>query len=331
LFLAAVGWIAWQLGQLRGGPGRADHPGELHRINGHADIVYGVAFAPDGRRGVSCGKDRTVRVWDLETGTLEARLEGFPGTVNSVAWSPTDDLILLGAQRPSKEACYARLWDVDPGKPIRQFPLAGHTTAVLAVAFSPDGKWALTGGGQREHGDLALRLWNVAERREVGRLPGHEDFIWRVVFSPTGAQAASCGNDGTVRLWDVDKRAEAHCFRDLGGRALSLAFAPDGRRLAAGGEDRRIRVWDVEARRETAVLDGHAGEVFGVAFLPDGRRLVSASADMTLRVWDLAGRRETHRFEGHTDIITNLAVSPDGTRALTCSQDRTVRLWELPR
>jgi hypothetical protein len=311
--------------------GRAKTVGEIRTMEGHTDIVYGVAFAPDGRRGVSCGKDRSVRVWDLATGTLEARLEGFSDTVNAVAWSPADDLLLLGGRSPTGRANRSvRLWDVNPGKAVRQFPLPGHTTSVVCVAFSPDGKQALTGGGLRQGGDLALRLWDVARRKEVGQLVGHEDFVFRVAFSPDGTRAASCGNDGSLRLWRLDERTELHSFRDIGGRALCLAFSADGKLLAAGGEDKRIRVWAVSSREETARLEGHAREVFGVAFLPRGR-LISTGADKTVRLWDLSEGKETHRFEGHTDIITNLAVSPDGTRALTCGQDRTVRLWGLPR
>jgi WD40 repeat protein/serine/threonine protein kinase len=307
---------------------------EIRVIDGHTDIVYGVAFSPDGKQGVSCGKDRTVRVWDLETGVLAARLEGFGGTVNMVAWSPTDrHLVLLGGGSPPDKPNHSvRLWDTDPGKTARQFRLEGHTTSVLCVAFSSDGKWALTGGGLKGRGDLALRLWDVKNREEAGRLQGHKDYIFRVAFSPDGKRAASAGNDRTLRVWDVEQRKELHCFEEekIGGRVLSLAFSPEGRFLASGGEDHLIRLWDLDSWQETGQLRGHTLEAFGVAYLPDGHRLVSAGADRTLRVWDLEQRKETHQFKGHTDIITNLALSRDGTRALTCSQDKTVRLWELP-
>jgi hypothetical protein len=326
--LSSGGWLKslWPARQ-----SSADTPDEIRRIEGHTDIIYGIAFSPDGKRAVSSAKDRTVCVWDLDTGALDARLEGFSGTVNSVAWSPTDNLILMGGQsRNGQDNRSVRLWDVDPGKTVRQFPLEGHTTSVLCVAFSPDGKQALTGGGLRNHGDLAVRLWDVEQRQQIGQLAGHEDYVFRVVFSPDGKRAASCSNDGTVRLWDLADRKEAHCFRSKARRILCLAFSPDGKQLAGGGEDSCIHIWSLDTFAESAALAGHERPLFGVAFLPGGKRLLSASADKTLRLWDLAGGQEVQRFTGHTDIITNLAVSPDGTQALTCSQDRTVRLWRLP-
>lgn len=333
LLVAIVGGLLWFSRTWHTDTGStASTIGLIRTLEGHTDIIHGVTFAPDGHRAVSCGKDRTVRVWDLETGGLEARLEGFGDSINAVAWSPTDDLILLGGRSAhGRDNPPVLLWDINPAKTVRQFRLEGHTTSVVAVGFSPDGKWALTGGGLRNEGDLALRLWSVAERRQVGQLIGHEDFVFRMTIAPNGKQAASCSNDGTVRLWDIESRKEIHCFRPEGGRTLCLAFSPDGRSLAAGGEDRNIRIWDVETRQETTRLAGHGREVFGVAFLPDNRRLVSAGADRSVRIWDREERRELQHFDGHTDVITSLAVSPDGTRAVTGSADRSVRLWGLPR
>ena len=170
----------------------------------HGDIVYGVAFAPDGRRAASCGKDQKVYVFDLETGMIDRRLDDFPDAVNAVAWSPVEDLILIGGKdklgKPNKSV---KLWDINPGRSSRQRSLKGPTAPVATVAFSPDGKLALTGGGQ-DRPDL--RLWEAASGKLLAELTGHTDRIFRVAFGPGGRLAASCSFDRTIRIWDVAQR-----------------------------------------------------------------------------------------------------------------------------
>jgi WD40 repeat protein len=294
----------------------------------HEGTVYGVDFAPDGQRAVSGGGDRRILVFDLETGTVERRLEGFPDTVNAIAWSSVEDVILTGGKDrlgvPNKSV---KLWDINPNRPSRQLSLIGPTAAVTSVAFSPGGKLALTGGGGQKRPDL--RLWDVASGQQLAELTGHTDLIFRVAAGP-GGKGASCGFDRTLRIWDLNGRKELHCI-ELPDRALCLAFSPDGALLASGGEDKIIRLWDLSNYQEAYQLTGHRADVLGVAFTPDGRRLVSASGDRSVRVWDLETRREVRKYDGHSDIVINVAVSRDGTRALSCSQDRTVRLWTLPR
>jgi serine/threonine protein kinase len=324
LVVAVVAGAVWFLNRP---PAMA--PAKEKTFTHHDDIVYSVAFALDGKRGVSGGKDRKVVIWDLESGTLEARLEGFPDTVNSVAWSPVEDLVLIGGKSktgiPNKSL---KLWDPNPGHLERQRSLAGVDVSITSVAFSGDGKLALTGGGTQTRPDL--RLWDVKEAQQLHAFQGHEKLILRVAFSKDGRLAASSGFDQTIRLWDVPGQKEAHVIRDLSGRALCLAFSPDGKLLASGGEDKVIRIWDLATFKETGLLAGHSSDVLGLTFTPDGKRLVSSSGDRTVRVWDVASKREIKSFEGHSDIVTCIAVSRDGTRALSGSQDKSVRLWQLP-
>src|SRR5207247_738768 len=85
--------------------------------------------------------------------------------------------------------------------------LQGHQSAVLAMAFSPDGRVLATGGGggsAKRAGEL--RLWNVSSRREVTRLGPNPSTVSRVEFSPDGRVLAAGAEDGSVGLWDVAAR-----------------------------------------------------------------------------------------------------------------------------
>jgi WD40 repeat protein/Flp pilus assembly protein TadD len=121
---------------------------ELRRFPGPAEMLRGVAFAPDGKRALSYSGN-TVRMWDVETGKEIRRFEGHTGDIAAVAFSPDGQQILSGAGDS-----IARLWDVDTGRELHRFEyLKGY---VMAVAFSPDGRRVLLGSA-----DSSLQLWEV--------------------------------------------------------------------------------------------------------------------------------------------------------------------------
>jgi serine/threonine protein kinase len=145
---------------------------EVRRFTGHDGPVAVAAFAPDGRSAISCGADRTLRMWDLETGE-ERRLAESPFEIGCLAAAPGRVLSGMGVG--------VRIWDLQTGKEAGR--LTGHTDAVRAVAASADGRLALTGGDE---------LW-------CGQ--GHKGPVTSVAFAADGIHLLSTGVDGTLRLW----------------------------------------------------------------------------------------------------------------------------------
>jgi len=95
-----------------------------------------------------------------------------------------------------------RLWDVESGKELKRFE--GHKSLVNSVAFSPDGRFALSAGGgsdAEDEEDFSVRLWDLESGKELHRFEGHTDVVSGVIWLPDGRHALSCGWDTTVRLW----------------------------------------------------------------------------------------------------------------------------------
>jgi WD40 repeat protein len=192
-----------------------------------------------------------------------------------------------------------------------------------AASFSPDGRTLAVGTAEK-----SVKLWDVAERREVASLAGHTGGLWAAVFSPDGRVLATGSDDRTVKLWDVGGRGEIATLAGHGSGVNAVAFSPDGSLLAAGSEDGVVTLWDVARVRQVTTLTGHADSIWSAAFSPDGSRLVTASDDKTARIWSAATGEELLVLRGSLLPVTAALFTPDGRRVVTAGWDKTIRLWD---
>ncbi|MFN8372307.1 MAG: protein kinase [Anaerolineae bacterium] len=262
-------------------------------------------------------------------------------------------------QRALYEAAYA------PG--IRQRLSGGHSGAVLGVAYSPDGRMALSASA-----DHNLVLWNLETGAIMRTLEGHSDWVRSVAFSPNGEQALSASADGTLILWDVAtgmmiRQMSGHSgavnqavfspdgltavsasddgsliLWDLGSGTATRSFrmseispmktvaiSPDGLSALSGDEQGRVTLWDLSTGLPMTSYVGHENSVYSVAISPDGRYGLSGSSDRSVILWALNTGQILRRFVGHSDWVWSVAFSPNGRYAISASEDNKLILWNV--
>ena len=294
--------------------------GNATTLEGHTDWVSSVAFS---RQGVlaSGSLDRTIKLWNVQTGTRTDTFEARRGNVLSIAFSPDGTILASGLGDGT-----ILLWDIATENAT---PLEKHTDDVRSVAFSPDGTILASGSD-----DNTIKLWNVQTRTNTTTFEGHTDHVNSVSLSQDEDERlllSSGSLDGTVLLWDVNTRTtttlEGHTQS-----VSSVAFSPDEGEtlLASGSLDGTILLWDTARREQITSLEEHSADVFSVSFSPGGRLIASGSIDGTILLWDIV-TENTATFEGHTQAISSVAFSPDESETLLASGsiDGTILLWDV--
>jgi WD40 repeat protein len=296
------------------------HPpgtGLLRTLEGHSAGVTGVAMTPDGKRAVSASYDRSLKVWDLETGVALRTLVGHSGSVNSVAVTPD------GKRAVSASADKTlKVWDLETG--VALLTVEGHSGRVNGVAVTPDGKGLVSASTDR-----TLRVWDLETGVELRTLEGHVAEVSGVAVTPDGKRAVSASWDNTLKVWDLETGAALHTLKGHVGYVAGVAVTPDGKRAVSASWDNTLKVWDLETGAALRTLENRSGFLTGVAVAPDGKSVVSTSMFSMLSMWDLETGGALGTLEGHSAPVAGVAVTPDGRRAVSASLDGTLKLWDL--
>lgn len=338
-----------------------------------------VAYSPSGMLVATAGQAGPVRVWDPRSGHTWAVLVGNRGPVRAVAFSPDGGTVATAGADGA-----IRLWELPldviaaarrtlPFNPFLRRPVAGvdlsrplsldpvmtltdgHEGDANGLAFSPDGRWLVSGG---EDGVLCwwdLSGWKPSQplvaaaggpgawlaTRDAARRSGSPVRLARsfdagsgpirsLACDAAGRFVVSGGADGSARVWTAAGDSQVVALGRHTADVRAVAVSPNGRLVATAnnGSTPVIRLLDPDTRRDVRRLSGHTAAVYSLAFSPDGELLASGGFDKSVRVWGVQDGRERGLLWGHEASVTGVAFAPDRRTLVSVSADGTARVWQ---
>jgi WD40 repeat protein len=328
--------------------------------------VEGICFSPDGKL-IALGGARKVEVWDIRSGKVKYSWDA--SAANATGWSELvfspdgKKLVLTGPDE------FSHFWQLEEGsRPVelgfttapvafgpegKYFALAernrlycfrGNGTYLHALgawlpqglAFSPDDKTLLVIDG--EHDARVLVRWDVAEGKELGRVPlsGLVGDRLQYAFSPDGKSlAVTRDGERVVRVFDTATGKSRGAAAEHRTALTALAWSPDGQKIVAADELGKVTQWDVAKQKPIEALDWPGHQVYQILFSPDGRQVLTrdwtgGTSPPTVALWNAQMMKG-----GPVEAIVCshcLAISPQGDVIATVNAQQTAAsLWRRTR
>ena len=265
-------------------------PKLLHTLKGHTDIVFMLAFSPNGNILASGSADGTVRLWNTIDIGNQTRIEelqdpftGHTDLVLSLTFSADGKTLASGSRDGT-----LWLWNLSDLNKIEQHNIFPGTPLppVLSLAFSPIESSPVLATARA---DTVIRVWNLRTGELMHAFRGHEDLVTSLAFNADGSLLASGSADNTVQLWDtsaiISTGKSLHEFTEHEDWVNSVAFHETT--LASAGFDNTIFLWDIDTKKLLYTLTEHRGSVEAIAFSRDGETLASGGHDGKVLLWEL--------------------------------------------
>jgi WD40 repeat protein len=298
-------------------------------LRGYQPPLLGVHvdFSPDSKLIINTSGDKTVLLWNANTGKKLGVLT-LPGEASQASFGPDGKSVLTISYEITNPT--AVLWDVATRTKIVE--LRGHTRPINNAKFSPDGRLIVTAST-----DNTARVWLAATGQAISIFPGHNSDIDEAEFSPDGKLVVTAGLDGTARVWEVGNLIQEFQTQY---RIFGASLSPDSTLLAtAGGEYasggktvlnkfNTAQIWDLQKVQASDLKDSKE-KANAIYFSPDGKRLVT-STDNGTKLWDTSSGKLIKNLNGKIYLYRNSNFSPDGRFLLTMGgQDESERGQDL--
>lgn len=286
--------------------------------NKHTDGINDVVLSHDqqGKWLLSASLDRTVKIWDTQSGQLLDTLK-HDDSVRDVVIS-RDGKTIVSASRDG----IIKFWDWNGQKAHLRYERKRASKSIADIVMSANGK-ILASGGQ----DGKVNVWDVPSGQLLRFLSLNQSRITSVAIAQDGQTIIWGNQNKEVILWKTSFR-KPKLLGEHQGTVSEIKISPNGKMLASAGDDAVIKIWDLRSEILKHTLVGHQASLNKILFSQDSQYLFSTGKDTTIRIWDTNSGRVRDILVGHTNAIEAIDYHLKSKTLVSAGGDRTVRLWK---
>ncbi|KAF3939411.1 Beta-TrCP [Dactylella cylindrospora] len=298
-------------------------PWKLMRvISGHLGWVRAIEVEPGNQWFCTGAGDRTIKIWDLASGSLRLTLTGHISTVRGLAVSSRHPYLFSCAEDKQ-----VKCWDLEQNKVIRHYH--GHLSGVYAMALHPNLDVLVTTGR-----DAVARVWDIRTRAAVMVLAGHKGTVGAVRTQEADPQIITGSMDSTIRLWDLAAGKAMAVLTHHKKAVRGLAVHPKEFTFASGSAD-NIKQWKCPEGAFMQNFEGNRGIVNTLSVNEDDVLFAgSDNGEMSFYDWKSGYRFQSLEtiaqpgsLEAEQGVFTS-TYDKTGLRLITGEADKTIKIWK---
>ncbi|KAJ4814114.1 WD-repeat protein [Rhynchospora pubera] len=284
-------------------------------LKGHEGAVLAVRFNGDGNYCLTCGKDRTLRLWNPHRGIHIKTYKSHAREVRDV--HVTTDNAKLVSCGGDRQLFY---WDVSSGRVIRK--LRGHDSEVNSVKFNEYNAVVVSAGYDRSVRAFDCRSQST---EPIQIIDTFQDSVMSVHLTKTEIIAGCV--DGTVRTFDI--RMGRELVDQLGHPVNCISLSNDANCVLASCLDSTLRLLDRSTGELLQEYKGHKCKSYKMdcCLTNTDAHVVSGSEDGFIYFWDLVDASIVSSFRAHSSVVTSVSYHPKDVCILTSSVDGTIKVW----
>jgi WD40 repeat protein len=298
---------------------------ELRAFIGHENEITSLAWSRDTNVVVSATTDGDVWIWEMDREDPVHKLKPHNGWLETHVALSADGKLLASAGGDDGRV---KIFDAASAKELRSWRASPE--AVVAVAFTRDGKLIVTGDAYRYR---RVKLWNADTGELVRDLGTQADNVSSFGFSRDGKRMVSGSvSHQTANLWDLEQKKLLRVQwtkLPIPSGFRWVALSPDGATLASVHGDNIIRLWDAATGKPRFDDRGHTGHVMSLAFHPKENLLATGDAHDAWRLWDLPTGRQIHCCTEMNTPATALVFSADGKLLASTGHRAGFGVWDV--
>lgn len=268
----------------------------IYKFDNHSNMIWDVAFSPNGRYAASASWDASINLWDIESKELVHKL---------------------------KHAQKFRLVQTEPFYQDRMVP-----NMINTIAFSPEGSKMASGSS-----DGMIRIWDLKSGELSELIDIHDSVsVGEVLFNKTATKLISSSN--IIKIYDLkNKVVEMNLDGHHGQLIGDLDIDNSGKLLISGDIAVRnplIALWDLETGDQIRTLEGHRKVIRDIAFSNDESMIASAGEDNLVILWSVQTGESISTYTDHDQKELNaICFSPNDQMIIYGSQDKTIKFRSI--